>query len=700
MIKYVMYVFQTEVYDITYSTKSTDIKISYIYNEGEKIEIINSDKPHKQIKYTFPLGKIEIVIECDSICYFCVSLKRRHILCIMDTSNTKTKHTMLNIKKTTLLLIIDSYGWAFDNVTKNIKKYISQEYDVKIITYPKLYDLIKTDMIENEISSANHILFFWYAGQNLEILDYFYENKKEYNIKSINLCIYDYSKWINTHNESDKIYFNGIEHFFDKIDNYLYGCNFIKHHVDKIFENVINTRQIGAYPVFDGVDINMFPNFGYTPNLLKKEKLVVGWIGNSNPKVHGINKGFNIIKKCVDLMNDKFVFMPLDIYTSGVMVKHENVHCYMSLIDIIVCYSMYEGTPNQILEASSCGKCWISTNVGIVEELQNTLANKPCGIIINRNEIDLEKALLNFYQNREIMIEYGKNGREAVETRWDWQKNVNQFYNFFSYTNNFNFVPNIYKSFKNMKILIITDERTGGTSFSRICGAITGGLCVDDINTHFDKIKNKDTGSWAYTFCVERNIKLSEYFNDYKSFDEVNIYNMIVFLFENGIDIFKLSINDSFWTAKQTQNLLYSLNLNTAKITLIKLIRQNNFKKILSKCIAMTLYKSLGDQAYDVKTDKCEICIDEDEFRYICATKLRTHKIISQIMVPTENIFTYEKFYGNIKNVEQLKKVLNCDTILNNEVFSENYYKDYKSENVTVQNVKKLRKIFIDQYFH
>jgi hypothetical protein len=251
-----------------------------------------------------------------------------------------------------------------------------------------------------------------------------------------------------------------------------------------------------------------------------------------------------------------------------------------------------------------------------------------------------------------------------------------------------------------MKILILTDERTGGTSFSRICGAITGGLYIDDINTHFDKIKNKDTSSWAYNYCVQHNIKLDEYFNNYTTFNEVNIYNMIVFLFENGIDIFKLSINDSIWSPKQLHMLLYLLKLNTAEITLIKLIRQNNFNKILSKCIAVTLHKIIGDDAYDVKKDTYDIVIDENEFKYICSIKLHTHKIISDIIVPDGNIFIYETFYGNIKNVEQLKKVLNCDTINNNDFFLENYYKDYKSENVKVQNVKNLKQIFINDYYH
>ena len=140
-----------------------------------------------------------------------------------------------------------------------------------------------------------------------------------------------------------------------------------------------------------------------------------------------------------------------------------------------------------------------------------------------------------------------------------------------------------------MKILIITDERTGGTSFSRICGAIVGGLYIDDINTHFNSFKNRDTNIWAYNYDIEHGIGITSYFDKYTTFAEVDIYDMINFLFNNGINVFKLSINDNHWTDDQTNNLITSLNKNNNNFLTIKLIRKNNFDKILSKCIAITL---------------------------------------------------------------------------------------------------------------
>lgn len=251
-----------------------------------------------------------------------------------------------------------------------------------------------------------------------------------------------------------------------------------------------------------------------------------------------------------------------------------------------------------------------------------------------------------------------------------------------------------------MKILIITDERTGGTSFSRICGAMLGGLYVDDINTHFDNFKNNDTTSWAYNYDIEHNIGIASYFYKYDTFEHVDIYDMINFLFDNGIDIFKLSINDNYWTEQQTSHLVNSLNNNNNNFVIIKLIRRNNFDKILSKCIAVSLYDKIGNQAYDVKLDKYSININENEFKKMCEIKMKTHQVISSIYAPHNNIFVYETFYKDNNEVEKLKKILNIDKIADEYLFTDSYHKDYKSENVTVRNIFKLREIFYSSYNH
>jgi hypothetical protein len=329
-------------------------------------------------------------------------------------------------KKEFILLSIDSFGWAFDNISQKIKKYCENNNKiVKIATYPELSSKInnnysKEKYRENyeycniDLDIIDHVIFFWYSGSNIDILKYI-ENKK--NIKSINLAIYDYSVWINNNNKYDeKIFFNNINYFFEKIHNFFYACPKI---YELINENIINNKNIKGYPCYDGVDSTLFKYYGYEQNIYTKEKLIIGWIGNSDPATHGINKGFQIIKKIIDKNNDKYEFNPQDSYTKN-KIKHSEIPEYIKNIDIIVCFSIAEGTPNQILEASSCGKCWISTKVGIVEELYYTINDNPTGILIERNEEELESALLHLYNNRNLIVNYGQNGRKAIEMDWDW----------------------------------------------------------------------------------------------------------------------------------------------------------------------------------------------------------------------------------------------------------------------------------------
>ena len=350
------------------------------------------------------------------------------------------KHVFKHKKK--FLLVIDSYGWAFDNIVTQIKKYYDNtDVIIYIETYPELWDKIYKNKGINEwfdytfyrrsevttiygytniniYDNFEKVIIFWYGDNTNYILDYF-KNKKTKTF----LAIYDYSKWINNENkEEENIFKNKIDYFIKNIDGYFYGCPIIKKLVNKNYSN----NKLLSYPCFDGVDSKLFYNQNYDVNIYTKNKIVIGWIGNSNPCAHGINKGFNIIENIIAELPDKFIFLPQDIHTMS-YVNHNDLPEYFKKIDIIVCFSNYEGTPNQILECSSSGKCWISTDVGIVEQLNNTIDNNACGIIIKRTNQNLKDALMHLYNNRNLIVEYGNNGRKAIENSWDWNNKVKQF---------------------------------------------------------------------------------------------------------------------------------------------------------------------------------------------------------------------------------------------------------------------------------
>jgi glycosyltransferase involved in cell wall biosynthesis len=339
-------------------------------------------------------------------------------------------------KKKHILLVIDSYGWAFDNISKEIVRY-NTNFDINVTTYPELRNKINMNYkIDNYRKKSEYgycdvdlnlsfdkVIIFWYGDNTNIILDYF----KSKGIK-VYICIYDYTIWTNNPNKLiEQLCKDKLSYFLNKADGFLYGCDII---CDQLNLNFQNIEKIHKYPCFDGVDSKLFKYYNYDDSIYTKNKLIVGWIGNSDPNVHGINKGFSIIKSVVEEMSDKFIFNPQDLMVKK--ISHDKIPEYLSTIDIIVCFSIGEGTPNQILEASSCGKCWVSTNVGIVTPLYNTYKNNPTGIIINRIKSELKQALSTLYNNRDMIVDFGKNGRRAIEKSWDWSIKSQQFYELFN----------------------------------------------------------------------------------------------------------------------------------------------------------------------------------------------------------------------------------------------------------------------------
>ena len=299
-----------------------------------------------------------------------------------------------------LCLIIDVYDWAFHNIAKEIKK----RYNSDIITYENFEKNIKY----NSFKFDNYDIYIYFFLKYNDI------TKKKIKNYSYKKKIY-YFQYENYTWKLSKKHFMLTKEKYALIDKFFCASPKIFIDIKKNFKNITNLGSC-----YDGVDENIFKFFGYKEDYKEKKKLIIGWIGNSNIKINGIIKRFIELNEVLNEedMKERFVFKPLDSFKQK--IPHNQVPNYIKNVDIIVCFSKSEGTPNQILEASSCGKCWISTDVGIVSLLQNTISNNLCGIIlekcddIEKEKQNLKKQLNYLYENRDLMVKYGLNGRKAI----------------------------------------------------------------------------------------------------------------------------------------------------------------------------------------------------------------------------------------------------------------------------------------------
>lgn len=236
-----------------------------------------------------------------------------------------------------------------------------------------------------------------------------------------------------------------------------------------------------------------------------------------------------------------------------------------------------------------------------------------------------------------------------------------------------------------MKVLILTDERCGGTSFQIIVSSFLSKTynAIDDPLSHFLTIKSGQQ-SWIKDLV---SVDIKGFFDKYNTTEEINLLELISFIFEGNIDVIKISINSI--TENQFNQLLEDLK-HTNSIKTISLFRKDEYQKILSKCRALTLKKEIGHQAFDEIKDLHEIEISEELFRKEYERHLEFLKRFNQIVLPVENKFYYENFYTDINEIKRLKKILGSPEIQNTHDFCKYLLKDYKKENVIVKNITQI----------
>jgi glycosyltransferase involved in cell wall biosynthesis len=95
----------------------------------------------------------------------------------------------------------------------------------------------------------------------------------------------------------------------------------------------------------------------------------------------------------------------------------EEMREFYQSLDIYVCASRSEGTPNPCLEAAACGLPIVTTPVGNMPELIRDGEN---GLLITRNVDNIAAALRRLRDDPELRQRMGSAAREAVEA-WDWR---------------------------------------------------------------------------------------------------------------------------------------------------------------------------------------------------------------------------------------------------------------------------------------
>lgn len=134
---------------------------------------------------------------------------------------------------------------------------------------------------------------------------------------------------------------------------------------------IVKSKRMGEYIKHNnnlfilpnGVDLDRFFEKEHTPGINSTKKNIL-WIGNKNRPV----KGFDIAQKAVSLIEEDIEFVHIN------NIPNEQLCYYYNTADVFLMTSLSEGSPNVVKEAMACNTKIVSTPVGDVPDLLESVS--------------------------------------------------------------------------------------------------------------------------------------------------------------------------------------------------------------------------------------------------------------------------------------------------------------------------------------
>lgn len=327
-----------------------------------------------------------------------------------------------------IALIVDSDNWAFANIARQIVKHLGHRYDFQIIP-TEVVDNIDQILVMTADCVVTH--FFWREYLNLvrhefaqgyaRLLGFSpgeFMEKYVYN-RVITTSVYDHLFLT-----SDEIKAR-VPLFTELIKGYTVSSKRLL----RIY------AEIGIYPnptelAEDGVDLSLFKPMNLERfETLEQRTLVIGWAGNSRwaaGQGEDFKGYYSILKPAIEQLQQEGLNIRLELADRQQgFIAHKEMPAYYAKLDVYVCPSKIEGTPNPVLEAMACGVPVITTNVGVVPQ---ALGDDPFSLILPERSIEaLKNRLRDFYLERATHVKsISQDCLEKIQD-WDWSEKVKSF---------------------------------------------------------------------------------------------------------------------------------------------------------------------------------------------------------------------------------------------------------------------------------
>ncbi len=274
--------------------------------------------------------------------------------------------------KPRVVLVADIPGWAYDNIAQQIRSALGDMFDIDVVYAAEYEDWIACIHDVVYVRHADLAHFFWreylfaiLAGDPTRRVCERYGMSEQsfqtmFTMLTLTTSVYDHL-YLDDESIRQRAPLLGC------VDGYSVSS-------EKLYDTY---RERYATPpnvvIEDGVDLTAFrPAAGGRPPSAERE-VIVGWAGNSdwNRTDTWDPKGLHtVLKPALERLRAAGVRVRCHFIDSSEERRpRSEMPAFDREIDIYVCVSEIEGTPNPVLEAMACGVPVVSTDVGIVRQV-------------------------------------------------------------------------------------------------------------------------------------------------------------------------------------------------------------------------------------------------------------------------------------------------------------------------------------------
>ena len=348
-----------------------------------------------------------------------------------DSGPSVVPSAATRLAKPSVALFVDTETWAFASIARQVMRHLSEYYTFRMVPVSVIENVDQLLMI-TEGADLRH--FLWreiprqigtpYYRSYVERLGWSYEDFEARFLGERRL-----TTWVCDHLMLDDDDLAERAPFFNS--SLLHGYGTSSRRLFDIYAALPEYPPPSAV-LEGGVDRELFTPMGVGRRAADgDDELVVGWVGNSrwNSDIEDFKGVHTIVRPALELLRSSGLAVREHFAdASETLIPFAAMPQYYSEIDVLVCASKHEGTPQPLLEAMACGVPIVTTDVGVVPEVFG-----PCQrefILAERTVQDLADRLADLARHRSVLTELSRENLDHIRA-WGWDRKALAYRAFF-----------------------------------------------------------------------------------------------------------------------------------------------------------------------------------------------------------------------------------------------------------------------------